>query len=198
MAELGRQHLEANVVERAVDGPHQGGDVAAAAMSREGGRRGAGGHRTQHALAAQYPPIIAAAAAVEAAIDEDAIEPALEHRGLRMPPQRELQDHQICPFETRDFALHIGGQARGFDCMALFIKRGVKRRVVAPRGEKCSRAFHRVKALRVEVGHFYPVAKSLQGLDGNLSEGRIEGAGLGVAVDDQYLHGVSPGVIGRV
>ncbi len=187
-AHEGLQHLQAAVAESAVvQVPEDHVALAEQAVAFHHLGKATGGER-QHGLAAFEPALVEALAAraVHRAVGEHAVDPAFQDGGHGEPPERKLQDQQLAAQELVDFALDVVAEPLALGGLLLF---AVVLQLVgeAPLGE-VGRVGHGVEAHGVKVGELDGVACFLQHVQRGVEQGAIEGARLGVGVDDQGLH----------
>lgn len=199
-----RQYLEAGVMQDAVvDGEqqvvHRSVDTARGVV-----RLPAAGGDYQHRPLALHPALAVAVAPVAVgmfadpvgeAAGIDAIDPTLEDRRHAEPPERELQDQRIGPAQlvllTGDVdalptvlegAQGSCGRIEAFAGLALEAVAGIE---------------HGLPAHRVEVRNLHRMAGRLEAGDREVLERTVEGARLGMGIDDEYVHGGSPAKGGR-
>jgi len=181
-----RQHGIADIGEREIDRPQQEIDVAAAAVEGVGLRARADGHGDHGALADEPAVLEALLAGVDLAVDEDAIEPPLQHRRRQVPPHRILQDQQIRVIEPADLGGHgLRDRAalRGVTLLGLHVE--------PLRLLPCDIVFRPlagIEAHAVEIGERNAPALRLERMPRDLRQMGVERLRLRVGQDDVRLH----------
>jgi hypothetical protein len=184
------QHGIPDIGERKIHRPQQEVDVAAAAVEGVGVGARADGHGDQSPLAGEAAVLEALLAGIDFAVDEHAIEPALQHRRREVPPHRILQDQQVGAVEPAD----LGGDdlghrpaLRGVTLLGLHVEplRLLSLDIVI--GPLAG-----IEAHAVEIGQRNAPALGLERAPRHLRQMRVERLALGMGQNDMRLHGGSP------
>jgi len=127
------------------------------------------------------------AEAVGEAIGVDALDPALEDGGHRIPPQRKLQDDRVSPKQFLLLGGDVGGLRAGLEGMKR-VEHGVEARGGVARGEIVG-VERGLPAHGVQVGYLHGMAHGHQALEHEAVERAVERGGFGVGKYQQDVHG---------
>ena len=182
------QHVEPAIAERHRQRHQPEPRVALAPVSAAFGGGCAGGDAEQRRLVPARPPVEAAVRVLEQPVDEHPLAPALDHRGRREPPEREVQHQAVRRPHLGDLLRHVHRQGARPRRLLLRLERaeGAGRIGVVPR------PLHRVEPRAVEVRVEHCLAQSRAGVPRGRGPAGSEALGSGMRVDDEGGRHLSP------
>jgi hypothetical protein len=114
-------------------------------------------------------------------VDQNPIEPALEHRGRREPPEREMEDHPVRALQLFDLGQDIAGQ-RSLRRGPLLRLQNVEWRIGRP---IVAGPLDRIEPHRIEVRPKHVVALRNAGRRRGAGPGGGKGSPFGMGENDQ-------------
>lgn len=115
------------------------------------------------------------------------IDPALEDRRHRIPPERKLKDERVGPQQLLLLDPHVFGERLGRERLA-GSRSNLQTRVRSERWEVRPTDL-RFPAHGVKVGNPHFVALGFQFADRDIAQRRRKGSGFGVSEDEEHIHG---------